>query len=421
MKLYPYRVYPSSVFPEDIHEAYFQGLKQRLYPEIGLSEEFFATYTVAAPREYDQTWESLNKVLVKAYKGIVSDYFHSEHIRKIYRLSAEMEDLLLLLKDLPYEVGMFRPDFLVEEGSLQPKICEIGARYPVNGWMYTYYSMQVLEELNASHQLTTPLQNQQLHFPEKLASIWDPRSPIALILDKEKGTEVYGYLDLMVQRGYQIVKGTPADVHAAGDVVFVKGVPCTQFILELDRTELGAFDRNTLRRMTRHCLCVNDPRTLILVHDKRGLAVLDNDAIMSRILSEDEHQFLKAFLIPTYPLDDEMVKKEILKRSHDWIFKRNSGGKGIDMHLSQEMSDEALHRLLENHSGDYMAQRVVHQQKLATPDPSYFVGYIHYFNEISFGAGAFRGGLDRIINISAHRGKFYPTIYQSHQQPLHHG
>ena len=85
-------------------------------------------------------------VLCKAFTAIVFAYFSDERIRQIYQLDQGLEEMLKLAETQPYQPGFYRPDLLYDTHG-QAKICEIGARYPLNGWIYSYYQNAVYETL----------------------------------------------------------------------------------------------------------------------------------------------------------------------------------------------------------------------------------------------------------------------------------
>jgi len=414
MKTYPYKTNISSIIKDkEISGSYFEGLASGLYPDAHLTEKSYSDYLVQVPAEYDVIWAKLNQVLVKALGGIVSNYFKMAAIRDIYALPEEFENILRIADGQPYQVGMFRPDFLLESRTLQPKLCEIGLRYPVNGWICSYVSQQVLSKLNAAHNLNIETQNQQLSFPDAIASSFRPFSQIALIDGKDNGTEAFSLINILEEKGFRFLRSTPEDVTLENNVITVAGEACDQFIMELDRTKLSDFNQEVLKKIITSGYSINDVRSLILVHDKRVLAVLYQDSIMKKILSDDELNFLKPFLIPTFSLHDTSVHADILTRKNNWIFKKNSGGRGIDACQSADMTDTELSDFLSSNYPHYTGQHFLDQAIINMPDPHYMVGILLQFNNLSFGAGIFRGGFDTVINISSGNGKIYPTIFEN--------
>ena len=105
----------------------------------------FSPVPVVVERKEIARMEKLCQVLNKALASVVNAYFNNESIRSIYNFDEDLNRILGMAKAQPYEVGMYRPDFLqAEDGGI--KICEIGARYPINGWMISYYLNVITKE-----------------------------------------------------------------------------------------------------------------------------------------------------------------------------------------------------------------------------------------------------------------------------------
>ena len=406
---FSYSIQPQSILNKTSSKvAFFNGISSRLYQKINLSVTDYSDTILQVAPNFNETWAALNSVLVKGIKGIVANYFTDERIRATYNFPSELEKILEFAKETPFEIGMFRPDFVIEEETLQPKICEIGARYPINGWMVSYYSQQILSEIYEKENLPFESISSQLKFPEVLMSKFNKDIELVLLHNKEPGTEVFGLLRIFEANGFKILSASPAELtlDEFGQVL-CKGIPVSQFIMEMDRLELLGFDLEVLKSMVQNGFCLNDVRTLILVHDKRILSILSNKSVMTRFLNENEYAFLEKFLIPSYGLDDTSIKNMIHSDSNEWIFKKNSGGRGIDMFLKSDFKGGDLETFLEEEGADYMAQLFVKQALFPAPEPTIFVGMLLFLNNSSFGHGIFRGGQSGIINVKDQRAKLF--------------
>ena len=47
----------------------------------------------------------------------------------------------------PFRPGALRPDFLLDADGV-PRVCEVNARFPTNGFLCSYYTNQVVEGLD---------------------------------------------------------------------------------------------------------------------------------------------------------------------------------------------------------------------------------------------------------------------------------
>ena len=374
----------------------------------------FSPVPVAVDRSEVERMEKLCKVLNIALTSVVNAYFEDERIRAIYNLDEHLNRILQMAKAMPYKVGMYRPDFLqAEDGGV--KICEIGARYPINGWMISYYLNQITEDskLNAAPLLeAVPAQRD---FVDAIFDRFNSNEPIVLVHEKEKGTEVFYLFNEFSKLGLNYVSASPEQLSCQDGVVMLNGKPVSQFILEMDREELHNFDPEVLELIIRQGNYFNDVRTLILVHDKRILAVLYNEQLMADYLSYEEYQFLRTFLIPTYDLHTSERREEVMHSQLNWVLKRNSGGRGIDMYVKSDCKAPFWTALIEKQWPDYMVQQYVPQRWFKYGEGSEetqinLVGMLLCYNNRSFGPGLFRGSAESVVNVHQGRGVIFPAM-----------
>lgn len=388
---------PRSLTGEAQLARYYRALEARIIPEAKFTASHFAPAVLPQRPELAATWERLAAVLYKAFRSIVSHYFEDERIRAIYDLPDAFEKILARLHGLPYAVGAVRPDFLLERGTRAPKICETGARYPLNGWLASYLANHALEAaLTMQNSVAVTPDLEQRGFIQCIRDHFDRDDRVLLVHDREPGTEIFLFLQYLEDLGLTSEEATPAELHLEKGKATVRGEGYSQFILEMDRSELPGFDPDLLRAMVRDGICLNDPRTLILIHDKRVLAVLGDRDIMAAYLTPDEIDFLSDFLIPSFPLDEDRLEA-VLADDGDWVFKKNSGGRSVDAFMKSEMTGDALRGRLASELPQYMVQRRVEQEVFDTADPAVYVGLLLFFNGRSFGTGVYRCGTDRFV------------------------
>jgi hypothetical protein len=393
----------------DLKESVHDGaLLKKLFTEYfgGLpfkGEDSFSHIPVVVKPHYLSQMEHLCSVLNKALVKVVSAYFTDERIRAIYNLDIELENILKVAAEKEYRVGLYRPDILQDVNG-QAKICEIGARYPINGWMLSYYLTQAVSNPDVIEQRELQAIPGQQDFVDTLYHIFDAREPVVMVHDKEKGTEVFNLLNEFRKKGLDSLSASPVDFELDNGEVKLNGIAVSQFILEMDREELRTFSPDVLHHIIRNGNYFNDVRTLILVHDKRILAVLYDDAIMADYLAADEHQFLKSFLIPTYTLNSLEKREEIIQSKQNWLIKQNSGGRGIGIYVKDECTPESWAVIIEEQWPEYMAQLYIDQQQFTyNLEKVSLVGMLLCYNDHSFGPGIFRASAECIIN--AHEGR----------------
>lgn len=371
----------------------------------------FSPIPVAVNRNEITRMEKLCQVLNKALSSVVNAYFEDERIRAIYNFDERLNHILSVAQAQPYQVGMYRPDFLqAEDGSI--KICEIGARYPINGWMISYYLNVIAEHSKLPLLEAVP---DQRGFIDTIFGRFNTNEPIVLVHEKEKGTEVFYLLDEFSKQGLDYISASPAQLSCSNGEILLHGKPVGQFILEMDREELRNFDPEVLKLIITKGNYFNDVRTLILVHDKRILAVLYNEEIMKNYLSDEEYLFLRSFLIPTFALHTTEKRDEVSNSALNWVLKRNSGGRGIDMYVKSDCEATFWTDIIVKQWPEYMVQQYVPQRWFNYGSGSEktlinLVGMLLCYNNRSFGPGLFRGSAESVVNVHQGRGVIFPAM-----------
>ena len=374
----------------------------------------FSRFPVAVSQQYLHKIARLGQILNLALEMVVTSYFSDERIRAVYRFDKEMEDILKIASDMPYKVGLCRPD-LVFDVNGQARICEIGARYPFNGSMISYYLNRALSYPGAMDSDEYDTVGNISYLVDDLLGHFDHSQPLVMLHKNEKGTEIFNIFREFRKKGLETLKATPSDLRADNGFLTLNGLPVSQIILEMDREELRNFSPEELNLIIRKCNCLNDVRTLILVHDKRILAVLYDQGIMHDYLSVDDYNYLRSFLIPTFSLVSAERRKEIIASPLNWILKQNSGGRGIGIYLSENYTPDEWAKIISDNWQDYMAQEYVIQRQFSFPvnntaQAINLVGVFFGFNGHTYGPGAFRGSSESIVNVHEGRGLNYPVL-----------
>lgn len=384
-----------------------------------------AVLSEASVTRHQRVCSALNN----AFEAIVARYFHDPRIRAIYRLPAALEDILRMADGRPYRVGFYRPD-LVYDRQGRARICEIGARYPLNGWMISETTQRVFGASPAH----AAFRAQPGHdaFWDALRALHPPGSTVALVHAREPGTEIFAVLDALRRNGVHVLQADPsalqcrdrrivvadaaASAHASNAHAAVDHVVLDRAILEMDRTELTALQPEVLAALITQGNYFNDVRTLILIHDKRVLAVLWDDDILRDLIDDDDRAVLRPHLIPTRVADDADSCDALLAQPQNLIAKRSSGGRGIDAHLRSDCTPEAWRTLVRTQGMDYVFQDYLQQREYRDPDSGaaiHLVGMLLCRDATSYGAGVFRGSADAIINVHQGRGRLFPALLRA--------
>ena len=412
-----FRLYPLPQNQQHTAKSELEQLLIKYLGEIpyGGSDTFSANPVVMGQTQFAQL-ERLTVILAKAFQCIVEHYFDDIRIKNIYRLDNELEDILRLAYTKPYQIGAFRPDFL-HDTSGQLKICEIGARYPLNGWMLSYYANLIVQEANFCSNELIPIPH-QTQFLTDLQDFFASDAPITLLHDTEKGTEVFNFLAELAKQGMSWIDAKPQDIVLEEGQLWAFGKSVSQFILEMDREELRKFKPEVLAHLIENCRYFNDIRTLILIHDKKVLAVLFDKDIMQDYLTQEEYAFLLPYLIPTYSLNEETFRKSLLTTDENWVLKQCSGGRGVGMYVKESCDKAVWQEVLNNQWQSYMVQKYIKQAFFEYHDqPIHIVGLFLCFNDAFYGIGIYRGSQEQIINVHQSRGLIFLCALPANSSP----
>ncbi|PRP61107.1 hypothetical protein C7B72_23785, partial [Bacillus halotolerans] len=99
----------------------------------------FSPYLLDVPISILNQVEEVHPVLVKAIIKIVDNYLLDDDLQEILKLDDRKLSLIKLASEAPYQLFSIRPDFLISENN-EVKLCEINAKFTINGFMGTYYT-----------------------------------------------------------------------------------------------------------------------------------------------------------------------------------------------------------------------------------------------------------------------------------------
>ncbi|MFB9077458.1 hypothetical protein ACFFLS_18330 [Flavobacterium procerum] len=377
--------------------------------DSGLDRSFFAGSSVKIPVAYHNEMHRLCSVLNKACKAIVLNYFEDKRIRDYYQLDKELEALLKKCSSQIYNQGFYRPDFLYDENN-QAKICEIGARYPLNGWMISYY-LQLINDRIIIHE-NEKIQNTNLiNLIADLHHQFIPDKKIGLIHDDEKGTEIFYLQKELAKLGIELISAKPQDLMASDNSILINGEPVSKFILEMDREELKKINPEVIDILIEQNSYFNDIRTLILIHDKRVLAVMFDEQLMADYLEKEDYEFLKKYLIPSYVIQHSIDCERFIYCEENLILKLNSGGRGIGAYVKNDCTPKQWEKIIRENWNKYLVQHFVDQKEfddLENQRKIHLVGMLLCKDDKTYGSGLFRGSDESIVNVHQGRALIYP-------------
>lgn len=390
---------------DELFSEYFQE-------ESRLSRSSFANSSVLLSSDYCQQMNRLCSILSKACKVIVLNYFEDDRIRDYYQLDQDLEALLKKNSHKQYNQGFYRPDFLYDIND-QAKICEIGARYPLNGWMISYYLKLIGDQINLDKEPATVCNKDLKNIVGDLYHRFAPYKKVAVVHDDEKGTEIFYLKRELAKLGIELISVKPQELTVSNDSIIVNGAPVSQFILEMDREELKKINPEVLDKLIEENTYFNDIRTLILIHDKRVLAVMYDAQIMTDYLSEEEYFLLKKYLIPTFVIQDPDGCDRFIYGKENLILKLNSGGRGIGAYVKKECTEKEWELIIRKNWNKYVVQHFVEQKEFTDTENHrqiHLVGMLLCKEDKMYGTGVFRGSDESVVNVYQERALIYPLL-----------
>ncbi|MDE1145812.1 MAG: hypothetical protein PW843_04225 [Azospirillaceae bacterium] len=351
---------------------------------------------VVLPAAYRDQMRALTGLIDTALRAVVQRYFIDARIRAIYALSPDLERILGMAAARPYHVGWYRPDFILDRDGTA-RICEIGARYPLNGWMVSRAWSQG-----------------QADFWDDLCAPYRPGDTVALVHGQEPSGEVDCLAEHLTRTGVGFVAVRPRDLTVRDGGLYAaphaQGRPLDHLILQLDRDELPLMAPEVMAHLATRADYFNDVRTLILVHDKRVLAVLSDEAIMRDAMPAALYAQLRPHLIPSLCARSAVEAERLLLRDGDWIAKPNSGGRGIGSLVRSLCSAADWAQRVRRDWPHLMFQPYLEQLDFMDSDfarPIHMVGMLLCRDAVCYGNGVFRGSDEAVINLHQQRGKLY--------------
>lgn len=396
----------------DKQKKWNQLFSEYFQKDTGLNSNLFANSSVTLSSEYNRQMNRLCVILNKACKAIVLNYFEDDRIRKYYQLDKDLEALLKKSNNEAYNQGFYRPDFLYDTND-QAKICEIGARYSLNGWMISYYLKLINNQTNAYGDRVSAENADLENLIGDLYNQFTPHRKVVLIHDDEKGTEIFYLQKELAKLDIELISAKPQDLIVSNDSIYVNGVPVSQFILEMDREELKKISPGVIDKLIEQNSYFNDIRTLILIHDKRVLAVMYDAEIMSDYLSKEDYGFLQNYLIPSFVITDPAGCDVFTDGEQNLILKLNSGGRGIGAYVKSDCTTEDWNIIIRENWDKYLIQHFVDQKEFNDVENNrqiHLVGMLLCKDDKNYGTGLFRGSDESIVNVHQGRALIYPIL-----------
>ena len=370
----------------------------RRLAEEGLDVELYASAFNPDPfrvsRSHYKELLTLQETVARALEAIVTHYPYDARISDVVALSEPERQLIHRLEGVPFRLGTFRPDF-VYDGDGRPRITEINARFPLNGYLSSSLLNRVTSSLYGPEHGLPGLDRLETALRHRLGG----NGCIGVVRSSEPGWDIH-----LLSRWWddRCETRTP-EALTLDDLSRWSAV-----ILELAQSEiLERISPPVLEALAVHPGLLNDLRTIFIVHDKRLLSLLSTSAVLDDYMVAPDLERLRAHVTPTWVKGLAPAKIDQAAREHmGWLVKPPRGGKGQGIQVSHHLKAETWARLLRELPDDWILQPFIPQKRFSIArndcldESMRVVGLLPALDGEAFGPGMFRASSDDIINVA---------------------
>jgi len=320
--------------------AGFQSVAKSAVPYF---EQWTYDHPLVVRPATNETLRFLQKAMYKAIRHFVENYDRYRHLMPV---SDETAAVLSLYRDIPYRVGTYRTDFIIDENK-RVQLIEITCRFALNGFFISKFIIDTANRYMRRNPHLGSL-DQYAPFLERLSGYFGNVRHVCILKGCDNRNETKYIKPVFEQAGY------PAHLIECDEIpARLDELDNAAVIGELAHDELCALPHNVLEQIIRSNL-LNDLRTVFLIHDKRFFSVLGNDDFLNAALSRPEAEHFRAHLVPTFAWGERTDLWEHARQNKDaWIIKPRALGKGVGV-CAGLVCDEASWQslFLQENAGD---------------------------------------------------------------------
>jgi hypothetical protein len=294
--------------------------------------------------DFHDYFDNQHEYLYKILKLILQEYHQTtnlgEEIRQTFEFNSKIHFILTQLNvHRPnFEMGTYRPDILFSHGNLfkfngkysfQPKMCEINARFPFNGYFLS------AELCSTDHQNRYSKKYSNLIETIIINSKFDKTKRMFILKCKENGYDIHLFKEYWIKKTSQeCLFIDPKQLKIENNKLIDKNTNycIEQFILELHQDEILELSDDILQYLitNNQINYLNDFRTIFILHDKRLFSLLSNQQFLYALLNNNQQQTFTQLIPITYVINKipNYLKDSIINNKQHWCIKPNSAGKG---------------------------------------------------------------------------------------------
>lgn len=358
-----------------------------------LNQWYLETPAIITSNRYNRL-HYIQQLLYRAIHHFVAHYDEYEHI---FPISDNIRRVVDICAPFPYRVGTYRPDLLIDKNR-QLKICEIGARFPLNGYFLSGIAEYIGQRsYRYNSYLNQPEYERFLHY---LMEYWNGLDKLYVLKGSDRPCDIKYYIPFFEELGVEVEALSPESLHHSS----LRKLAGCFTLNEFNQMEMDALGDDVLRAIAASNT-LNDMRTIFLIHDKRFLAVLSDTGFLSQFLDKDEISCLQPYLIPTYTsLQAPELWEDARQNKEKWVLKHALLGKSEQVYTGRTCTPEEWEQLftLPVQSAmvlqSFIQQQQVYSSIKGVQYHDYVVGTMLCFDNNFFGPGLFRTSSFEITN-----------------------
>ncbi len=309
-------------------------------------------------------------------------------------------EALELVRGLPYELGTFRPDYLIgEDGSI--RVCEITSRFFGNGYFYSFFMDHTGRQLAQEAGVDTYTSRIE-EMLELFADMARGKDELIVLKSADRSDSIPLYTPFYERLGLKVNVINAESVEAS-----FRPRPTSLVVSALNQVDLLRLSRDALARYV-DAGTRNDLRTVLLLHDKRLFALFHDDGFCEGCLNADDTAFLRNHVVRTYLFPRDRKRWEEARRNKDaFIVKPCRLGKSEQVKagcLCAAEEWESLFDAPERSLCDMVLQPFIRQRPYPAlwkgdPITVYICGTILCIDDRYFGTGNYRASSLPVVNI----------------------
>ncbi len=353
-------------------------LSDKRLTNSALEKKNISTTPVKITDQYIENSERLAHILNSVLVMFGYNYLRDARLQQTYQLDKELHEILMMTEGIPFEIGLYRPQFWFDQNG-QAKISELSSRKSID----SYVQSCKLKGLASDDSETTGCIS-------KILERYDSEETLFVIRD-------YNDLELITELesyGMKTKDVQISDFEMKDGKLRVDEEEARQFYLDVDRELLKTFDKEVLKKIINSGRCINDVRTLILIQDRRTLAILFNQEIMGSYVNMDDHKFLGQFIAPQYTIQTKEDQQMLLNSEENWILRKNNPSSENDVFYKNETPKETWENMINKDWYLYTVQPFIPKKEYElnledSTELAEITGFDVFFNGKSYGPGSF--------------------------------